>query len=480
MSEATLPTAAVGTGPWDDTLATHVLDLLLSAEDIADPSADRGKERVLEVAQVFGDAVVDLKHFAPGRAVQLGATLVRSLRGTRMQEDFFVPTSLLAAGTHPLFEAEGRGWVCVVQPEWDGFVEGPAGRRSLPALAALVGPGVDGLVRLPIGPEDRAVVIVGGTTFVARPVHPSKRVPIYGGAGIDYPLLGITGFIGFAAMLLGVALSVVPSSSRASTMTDEDRLVQILLEQAAYVAPVPVAEAVAPKAAPKGKEGKHGRPDSQAPKDRDPISKADRDQHAAKNAGLLGALQDDANLASMLGDAGLPGELANGVGAMIGPRATQLGSGGLGSRNGGFGGGGTADSMGGIGPIGRGRPGGSGFAPTGGPGKQTGTITSPDTTIVMGGLDRSQIDEVVKRGMSQIRYCYQRELTKNPALGGKVTVKFTIAGDGSVSSAVTKTSTLGNPAVESCINGRFLRFGFPAPKGNGLVIVSYPFLFSPG
>ncbi len=475
MSETTLHAAGFG----DDTLATHVLDMLLQGGP--DPSADRGQEKVLEVAQVFGDAVVDLKHFAPGRAVQLGATLVRTLGGTRMREDFFVPTSLLPAPTHPLFEAEGRGWTCVVHPDWDGFVEGPAGRRALPALAAIVGPGPDGLVRVPIGLEDRAVVIVGGTTFVAHPVHPSKRVPIYGGDGIDYPLLGIAGFVGFAAMLLGMALSIVPSTPRASGMDDPDHLVRALLELPMLPPPIPSPESTeeaAAKAAPKGPEGEQGRPDSQAKQDRSPHDKVARDRHAAEQAGVLGALRDNDALRSMLGDAGLPGDVSNGVGALIGPRATQMGAGGLGNRAGGFGGGGTAEDLGGFAPRGRG-PGGKGFAPTGGT-KAIGDISTPEGGIVIGALDRSQIDEVVKRNMSQIKYCYQRELTKDRTLTGKVTVKFTIAGDGSVSSAVTKSSTLGNPVVESCINGRFLRFGFPAPRGNGLVIVSYPFLFSPG
>jgi outer membrane biosynthesis protein TonB len=99
--------------------------------------------------------------------------------------------------------------------------------------------------------------------------------------------------------------------------------------------------------------------------------------------------------------------------------------------------------------------------------------------IVMGALDKSLIDAVIKQNMASIRYCYQRELTKNPSLSGKIAVRFVIAADGSVSSAQTKTSTMGNPAVESCITGRFMRFGFPQPKGGGIVIVSYPFLFSP-
>ncbi len=49
-----------------------------------------------------------------------------------------------------------------------------------------------------------------------------------------------------------------------------------------------------------------------------------------------------------------------------------------------------------------------------------------------------------------------------------------------MSKASTKKSTMGNSAVESCINRRFHRFRFPEPKGGGIVIVSYPFIFSPG
>ena len=82
--------------------------------------------------------------------------------------------------------------------------------------------------------------------------------------------------------------------------------------------------------------------------------------------------------------------------------------------------------------------------------------------------------------MNQIRYCYQRELTKNPAIKGKIVIKFVIAKDGSVSSANTKSSTMGSPTVENCVVSRFMRMQFPEPKGGGIVIVSYPFFFSAG
>ncbi len=476
MSEVLLPP----TSALDDTLAPHVLDVLLAGADTPDPTADTSKEKVLEVAQVFGNAVVDLKHFAPGRAVALGGTLVKSLRGTRLAEDFFVPAALLPSPTHPLFEAAaGGGWVCAVSPRWDGWVEGPAGRRTIATLAALVTPGPDGLVRLPIGPEDRAVVQVGTTLFVARPVHPSKRVLVTGRDGIDYPLLGITGFVGFVAMMLGVALSVVPTPAKSSRMSDTSHVVDLLLQHPpeAVKPPSPAPGPAGERA--KGPEGKRGDVESKSPESRSPLARRERDTDLANRAGVLGALNNNATLDAMLGDSGLSGALTSGVGALIGPRATQMGAGGLGQRDGGFGGGGRAEDSAGLSARGRG-PGADGFRPQGGGVKEDGKIATGGEVITVGALDKALIDQVVKRNMSQIRYCYQRELTKNPALGGKISVKFVIAKDGSVSSATTKSSTMANPAVESCINGRFMRMLFPEPKGGGIVIVSYPFLFSPG
>ncbi len=99
--------------------------------------------------------------------------------------------------------------------------------------------------------------------------------------------------------------------------------------------------------------------------------------------------------------------------------------------------------------------------------------------LILGELYEHQFDAVIKRNMSQIRYCYQRELSKRPGLGGDLKVKFVVAKDGSVSSAVTKASTLADPATEACINGRFLRFTFPEPRGGGVVIATYTFRFAP-
>jgi hypothetical protein len=60
---------------------------------------------------------------------------------------------------------------------------------------------------------------------------------------------------------------------------------------------------------------------------------------------------------------------------------------------------------------------------------------------------------------------------------GKIVTKFTIAGDGSVGSSSVKASTMGSAAVEQCVASKFLKMTFPKPKGGGVVVVSYPFVF---
>lgn len=471
MSEYTADAAS----PTDDTLAPHVLDFLLRDGDRVDPSADTSRDRVLEVAQVFGDAVVDLKHFARGRAVSLGATLRKSWRGTQRIEDFAVPVAHLPAPTYAVFEADASGWSCVAAPGWSGWVDGPAGRRSLDTLQAVAAPGPDGLYRLRLGPEDTAVIEVGTSIFVARSVHPSRRVPVQGRDNLDYPLLGIAAFMGVVAAAFGLAVSTLPAPPDVHDQGATDRLVEVLLQH-----PVELPKPATPKPVETGErakraEGARGEPDARQAKARS-LEPRRQDRAIAETAGILGALDRNASLDSLLGESGLPSSLAGGIGSLIGPRGTQRGV-GLGDRGGGLGGGGTAEGVGSVGPRG---PGG-GCADCGRIERSAPpAVRTEGEVISIGALDKSLVDQVVKRNMAQIRYCYQRELTKDPNLGGKVTVKFVIAGDGSVSSATTRSSTLGNASAESCINGRFMRMQFPAPKGGGIVIVSYPFLFSPG
>ncbi len=120
---------------------------------------------------------------------------------------------------------------------------------------------------------------------------------------------------------------------------------------------------------------------------------------------------------------------------------------------------------------------GQGLAPS--PGGSSGgspTVKLGEMTV-LGALDKSLIQQVIKRHMSQLKYCYEKQLNVDPDLAGKVVVKFVISKDGDVSSAKVHSSTIDDSKVESCVSGRFQRFVFPQPKGGGIVIVKAPLIF---
>jgi TonB family protein len=85
----------------------------------------------------------------------------------------------------------------------------------------------------------------------------------------------------------------------------------------------------------------------------------------------------------------------------------------------------------------------------------------------------------VQQRRNEIRFCYEKALAGAPGLGGRVTTTFTIGPMGQVNAAFVTASTLGHAAVEGCIVAAIRRWPFPAPRGGGAVIVSYPFLFVP-
>ena len=100
-----------------------------------------------------------------------------------------------------------------------------------------------------------------------------------------------------------------------------------------------------------------------------------------------------------------------------------------------------------------------------------------EETVVEGGLDKDAIAEVIRRNLGQIRYCYERQLSSNRDLYGKVLVKWMIGASGEVISPRVDTTTLKSAMVEGCILRRMASWKFPEPKGGTQVNVSYPFLF---
>jgi TonB family protein len=107
-------------------------------------------------------------------------------------------------------------------------------------------------------------------------------------------------------------------------------------------------------------------------------------------------------------------------------------------------------------------------------------VGSSAETVIVGGLDKSVIDEIIRKHMNQIRYCYEKEANASgQTLRGRIAMRFVISASGRVSQAGVENTSMGNANVERCLVGVIQRIVFPEPLGGGIVEVNYPFLFSP-
>jgi hypothetical protein len=97
-----------------------------------------------------------------------------------------------------------------------------------------------------------------------------------------------------------------------------------------------------------------------------------------------------------------------------------------------------------------------------------------------GSLDKEIIRRVVHLHMNEVKFCYDKELSRKADLAGRISVQFVISGVGFVISSVMQSSTMDNPRVESCVVSAVKRWPFPKPTGGGIAIVSYPFNFVAG
>lgn len=476
------------------------------------------KAKVLEVNQIWTNVLMETKHFNPGTDVTIGDAVgfKWSLLGVPIgwvpkstigalrvsppiwsevvsdwRNDFYASDDELPGGAteYTLFVPQGKGWAARVHKDWDGFIDRGGARTTFAELIEKGEVKAEGdTLLIPIDESTRLLVEVGGLIFFAHMTFPGKRVVVPFAQTLDYPFLGTFLFCALMGAILGVVLATADKPPESELNELDDRFVELLLEKP----PPEEKKNDKPDANPdagegakaKKEEGKTGKKDAkmkEAKGNKREIEQAQRDREIAENAGLLGAMDDMGDNSGVFGSGSLSSAVTGGIGGLIGAKGTQIGSGGLGSRGSGFGGGGTAEGLGGLGTKGIGS-GKSGFGSGGGSfgAKGSGGISAASgDPIIMGALDRSLIDEVIKRKMNQIKYCYQRELQKDPSLAGKLVIKFTIAGNGSVSKAAPSTS-MGNPAVDKCVVDRFYSMQFPEPKGGGIVIVSYPFLFSPG
>ncbi len=418
---------------------------------------DRSAGRALEVARIFGDEVVDIQYFARTEIVRLG-----------LADDFPVPVELLPGDHHAFLEHDGTAWVVRCGGAWAGFVDEGDRRTGLVELVAN-----DGSMRL--GEDQTLVVEVGTSVFVVRTVWRSARMPVPLVGDIDPVGVLVAASVSAVALMLGVLGALTPPPTH-SSMDDGSVVttVQLVLPLESKPTALPVET----------KEKEPGGGSSEGPKD--------PKKSLAKEPGKPDAEVVRKNLEDMFGgldaalsETGMPADMRAGIDSLTASKGTQdMGTGGPGTGRcmghdcKGFG---TVDGSGiGDNPGPRGRPAAARLAQLGdGPPKGK-EIVGVEDPILIGGIDKSAIDAVIKRHMNSIRHCYSRELVREPSLAGKISVKFIIAKDGSVSSATVANTSMGSPAVESCVTGRFMRMQFPELRGGGIAVVKYPFVFAQG
>lgn len=99
-------------------------------------------------------------------------------------------------------------------------------------------------------------------------------------------------------------------------------------------------------------------------------------------------------------------------------------------------------------------------------------------TTASGRIPPEVIQRVIRQNFGRFRNCYEMGLRNNPNLAGRVSVKFVIGRDGSVSQASNGGSDLPDSGVVNCIVGAFRGLSFPQPE-NGIVTVGYSIQLSP-
>jgi hypothetical protein len=92
-----------------------------------------------------------------------------------------------------------------------------------------------------------------------------------------------------------------------------------------------------------------------------------------------------------------------------------------------------------------------------------------------GSLSMVEVRRTIDGNMSTIQSCYEKALTHQPKLAGKVIFEWSIETDGSVGTVSNKSANLDRKLLD-CLRGEIVTWHFKRPVG-GRVVVTYPFTF---
>ena len=442
------------------------------AEDSITP-----ENRFIEVTLRWGGTVTDVKRIKAAPAFSIGKDT---------GDNLFVPVD--GGSFNLLTSQQGQGWKVRFKDGMSGNIS--RGGQSVPLSQAGAVP--DGDCMAVALTDDTAVTIgIGYHTLEVRAVPKSRMVPVLPFFDALWANAALVTFFAASALIATTVFYPVGMDN-----LDDDLLTNPTRFQTMILKPPPKDNAFLNKLnGPKEKKqaaakeaGQAGDKKADPRKDKGKMAtkakeKPTDEQVVASKMNALFGDKGSAGMAALFGGDAKGGALEAALGGIDGAKvAAGYGSGGLGLRGGGPGGGGVGVGTLGTGKIGtRGRGSGetgygSGEGGLGKKGDRDISMTT-GTPVILGSLDPEIIRRIVREHAGQIRYCYESELTKTPGLYGKIVMKWVINGEGKVMQATPAETQMKNPNVENCLASRIKTWVFPKPKGGGIVIVNYPFVF---
>lgn len=449
--------------------------------------------RALELRMYWGDIILDISHLEmPKHAKQITI-------GETRNTDIFISSEGLPKEEFPLIRHTDGQYVLTFFNDLEGEIQQGGELKSLKDMRSSSrvqkDEEIEGCYKLTMDVGTKAIVHWGGLTMAMRFVPPPQRLT---GApmNIDFQFMNIIVIVLFLMVGSIFSLSLYPYEAEAlneELMKSDNKFAQFILEppkppeqqKAAqeFLNKLQEKEAAGPAKA-KGDDGKFGKKDTPAA-DAHSAQKAIKpdDKEVLKNAGIFKAL-GSGGFSQVIGtNSGLGGDVQNALGNLTGKQAGDAGGlGGLGLKGTGPGGGGIGNSIGlSTGVNTSGRIGGSANYGSDqgklGQKRETDINLADAPPVVQGSLDPALIKKVIQENRNAIRYCYERELQVKKDLAGIIKTQFIIGPAGQVTMSVVKESSMKNPTVENCIAGKIRGLLFPKPKGGGIVIVNYPFVF---
>jgi hypothetical protein len=502
--------------PDDAPPGTYTYTMIKSGPDVSPDEVELPHVQSVEVMVLWGTNVLHVSHLTPPRNFYVGEELSKNFAC-----DFFIPSEKLGTTRLPVVTGDRASVSLVIPPTATGYVDLPGqGRLSLDDIRPRAQPSaeISGGHQFPLPGGAKAHVEVNDFVFQVAAVNAGKPLKHGVGAAWDWTVASYFGlsFLAHAGIIAAMAFFVPPLGLTDDEDLDKDAL--FLMQQYLKAAAEREQEEKDPEVVQensdnkeggtgtraKGEEGSMGNPTTKATNKRYAVQgpKDNPDPHIARQAalreamefGMIGLLNTgaagdpNAPTAPWGRDTSLGTDDISARGNMWGDEiGDAFGAGGLGLSGIGEGGGGRGEGigLGNIGTLGHGagtgtgQGFGAGHGRLGGSHKTSAPKVRMGATTVSGRLPPEVIQRIVRQNYGRFRMCYEQGLGRNPNLQGRVSARFVIGRDGSVSNVGNGGSDLPDSGVVSCVLSAFYGLSFPQPEG-GIVTVVYPIMLAPG